>query len=126
MPDKGDYVSFAPNVWVPESRAFWYENWTPHRAQAFRAQPGALDLDLLITPAFAWLYKRTADSVYRDRADAIFAGGVTQAGSEETGSISINNIGAASTTSSGGARNEWRRTRGSACDEAARVGERTA
>src|SRR5207249_10848792 len=39
----------------------------------------APDLNLLIAPAFAWLYKQTGDVTYRDRADAIFVGGVTQA-----------------------------------------------
>jgi hypothetical protein len=45
-------------------------------AQVFPAKPGAPDLNLLIAPAYAWLYSRTGDTTYRDRGDQIFAGGV--------------------------------------------------
>lgn len=33
-------------------------------------------LNLLIAPAFTWMYTKTGDTSWRDRADAIFAGGV--------------------------------------------------
>lgn len=36
----------------------------------------APDLNQLIAPAYAWVYQRTGDLSYRDKADAIFAGGV--------------------------------------------------
>ncbi len=59
------------NAWMPGSEAFWYDNQDTTAA--------APDLNLLIAPAYAWLYRQTADPVYRDRGDQIFAGGVTLA-----------------------------------------------
>lgn len=35
----------------------------------------APDLNLLIAPAYAWLFKQTGTVAYRDKADALFAGG---------------------------------------------------
>src|SRR5262249_6795063 len=67
------------NAWVAADQAFWYENWVADPSLMFPPKPGAPDLNLLIAPAFAWLYKQTGDTTYRDRADAIFAGGVTRA-----------------------------------------------
>jgi hypothetical protein len=63
-------------AWVASDEAFWYENWTPDPSMAFPARPGAPDLNLLIAPAYAWLYQRTGDTTYRDRGDQVFAGGV--------------------------------------------------
>ncbi|WP_406695907.1 hypothetical protein V5E97_33420 [Singulisphaera sp. Ch08] len=64
------------NTWVPKARAFKYLD----RVVKDEGGPDpASDLNLLIAPAFAWLYKRTGELQYRDRADAIFAGGVEQA-----------------------------------------------
>lgn len=56
------------NAWVSKDRAFWYESLDKTR--------GASDLNLLIAPAYAWLYRHTGDPVYRDRGDQIFTGGV--------------------------------------------------
>jgi hypothetical protein len=64
------------SAWVPANQSFWYENWVSDPAKAFPARPGAPDLNLLIAPAYAWLYSRTGDTTYRDRGDQIFAGGV--------------------------------------------------
>jgi hypothetical protein len=61
--------------WVPESGAFKYMN----VANAQGDTTPAPDLNLLIAPAYAWLYYQTGNLVYRDRADQIFVGGVTQA-----------------------------------------------
>jgi hypothetical protein len=66
-------------AWVATNRAFWYENWAPDGYQAFPQKAGAPDLNLLIAPAFAWMYHRTGDTTYRDRGDQVFAGGVTGA-----------------------------------------------
>ena len=33
------------------------------------------DLNLLIAPAYAWLFKQTGTVTYRDKANALFAGG---------------------------------------------------
>jgi hypothetical protein len=63
-------------AWVPGNQAFWYQNWVSDPRQTFRAEPGAPDLNLLIAPAFAWVYTMTGDTTYRDRGDQIFAGGV--------------------------------------------------
>jgi hypothetical protein len=67
------------NAWVPANQSFWYENWVASPSQPLPASPGVPDLNLLIAPAYAWLYKQTGDTTYRNRADAIFASGVTQA-----------------------------------------------
>lgn len=56
------------HAWMPEKEAFWYESTNPTAA--------APDLNLLIAPAYAWLYRQTGSSVYRLRADRIFEGGV--------------------------------------------------
>src|SRR5437762_2536780 len=67
------------NAWVAGDQSFWYENWVPTPATPFPAQPGAPDLNLLIAPAFAWIYKQTGDTTYRDRGDQVFAGGLLNA-----------------------------------------------
>ena len=59
---------FRPGVLVREL--------DPDPSRPFPTKPGAPDLNLLIAPAFAWLYQRTGDTTYRDRGDQIFAGGV--------------------------------------------------
>jgi hypothetical protein len=66
-------------AWVPADQAFWYENWAPDPASSFPSKPGAPDLNLLIAPAFAWVYTQTGDPKYRDRSDQVFAGGVKRA-----------------------------------------------
>ena len=53
---------------MPDAEAFWYDS-----TDATAAAP---DLNLLIAPAYAWLYRQTGDPAYRDRGDQIFAGGV--------------------------------------------------
>lgn len=58
-------------AWIPASNAFYYENTNPTSA--------APDLNLLIAPAYAWIYKLTGDSLYQQRGDLIFHGGVTGA-----------------------------------------------
>lgn len=37
---------------------------------------GAPDLNLLIAPAYAWMYLQTGDPIYRERGERIFTGGV--------------------------------------------------
>ncbi|HEY3100665.1 MAG TPA: Ig-like domain-containing protein [Methylomirabilota bacterium] len=67
------------NAWVAADQSFWYENWVSDPSIPFSAQPGAPDLNLLIAPAFAWVYQQTGDVTYRDRGDAVFAAGVLNA-----------------------------------------------
>jgi hypothetical protein len=47
----------------------------------------APDLNLLIAPAYAWLYKETGDSAFRTMADKIFSGGVMMASTQWNGKI---------------------------------------
>jgi hypothetical protein len=37
------------------------------------------DLNLLIAPMYAWLYKQTGNALYRERGDSIFKFGARQA-----------------------------------------------
>jgi len=67
------------NAWDASTQSFWYELYGPALGPLQPGSPaGSPDLSLLIAPAFAWVYKQTGDPVYRDRADAIFAGGVAR------------------------------------------------
>ena len=63
------------NAWLADAGAFRYCT-KPIDEQG--TDP-ASDLNLLIAPAYAWIYHKTGDKTYRDRADEIFAGGVRQA-----------------------------------------------
>jgi hypothetical protein len=67
------------NAWVAADAAFWYENYVPDASVPFFQKAGAPDLNLLIAPAYAWLYKVTRDTTYRDRGDRVFVGGVQAA-----------------------------------------------
>jgi len=58
-------------AWLPSATAFYYAGTNPTEA--------APDLNMLIAPAYAWMYRQTGDVTYRDRGDAIFAGGVHNA-----------------------------------------------
>ena len=65
------------NAWDVGTQQFFYDLYGPSNGPYKPGSPlGAPDLNLLIAPAFAWLYKQTGDTTYRDRADAIFASGV--------------------------------------------------
>jgi hypothetical protein len=66
-------------AWVPTDQAFWYSNSVADPTQPFPAMAGAPDLNLLIAPAYAWVYSQTGDAKYRERGDQIFAGGVRRA-----------------------------------------------
>lgn len=64
------------NAWVAADQSFWYDNFVPDPSVPFLAKPGAPSLNLLIAPAYAWVYTQTGEARYRDRADQVFAGGV--------------------------------------------------
>jgi hypothetical protein len=64
------------HAWVPENKGFWYDNWVANPDDPFPATGGAPDLNQLIAPAYAWLYRRTCDPAWLERADQIFQGGV--------------------------------------------------
>ena len=57
-------------AWMPASNAFYYQSTDSPLA----ASP---DLNLLIAPAYAWLYKMTGNPVYQQEGDLIFQGGVS-------------------------------------------------
>ncbi|MFZ4699215.1 MAG: hypothetical protein ACOYMG_04120 [Candidatus Methylumidiphilus sp.] len=59
-------------AWMPDKKAFYYQN----TDSPLTASP---DLNLLIAPAYAWLYKITGNPVYQQEGDLIFQGGVTGA-----------------------------------------------
>lgn len=58
--------------WVPKDQAFDY---ITNDDQV----EGAPDLNLLIAPAFAWLYLQTGNDLYRARGEQVFTGGVRRA-----------------------------------------------
>ncbi|MEX0729906.1 MAG: hypothetical protein WED00_00215 [Aquisalimonadaceae bacterium] len=65
-------------MWVPSVEgsgygAFKYVN---RMVENVGGPEPAPDLNLLIAPLYAWLYREFGDPVYRDRADRIFVGGV--------------------------------------------------
>lgn len=63
------------NTWIDSQAAFKYTD-RNHSSGGTEAAP---DLNLLIAPVYAWLWHRTGETVYRDRADKIFVGGVRNA-----------------------------------------------
>lgn len=54
--------------WVPGTKSFIY--------RINEASNGAPDLNGLIVPVYQWLYEKTGQAVYRERADLIFEGAV--------------------------------------------------
>jgi hypothetical protein len=62
-------------AWIENDGSFYYRNRQPYQP-AGEPLKGAADLNLLIAPAFAWLYHLTGDPTYRERGDRVFAGGV--------------------------------------------------
>lgn len=61
--------------WLPDMRCFTYTDvaTTPDNTGGHEPAP---DLNLLICPAFAWVYKMTGEFVWKERADLAFMGGV--------------------------------------------------
>jgi hypothetical protein len=55
-------------AWREKEQAFFYRADNPAQ--------GTADLNLLVAPAYAWVYLQTGDITYRDRGDKAFAGGV--------------------------------------------------
>jgi hypothetical protein len=61
-------------TWLPAAEAFMYTDRVASD-QSGGMEP-ASDLNLLIAPAYAWMYLQSGNTLYRDRGDQIFAGGV--------------------------------------------------
>ena len=63
--------------------ALWQQALIPRKGTFFyradKPTEGAPDLNLLIAPAYAWMYKQTGDATYRDRGDQLFKVGVREA-----------------------------------------------
>ena len=64
------------DAWVAADEGMWYENCKVLPTDPWPVVGGTRDLNLLIAPGYAWLYERTGNTGYRDKADALFAGGV--------------------------------------------------
>ncbi len=69
------------NTWLPQSGSFMYTDRDATNIDGSGDMGPAPVLNLLIAPAYSWLYKHTGDTKYRDQSDQIFAGGVNQASS---------------------------------------------
>ena len=61
--------------WVAKDASFCYLRENPNDA-ATLPKEGTADLNLLIAPMYAWLYKKTGEVRFRERGDQAFAGGV--------------------------------------------------
>lgn len=68
--------------YVDRPYTLWDELNTPYFAH---------DLNLLMAPAYAWLYKQTGDVAFKQQGDQIFAGGVKTAGLGYSGKIFFQN-----------------------------------
>ena len=71
------------HAWDAPNKTFWYENQISDPSQipsgywpSATFSSSAPDLNLLIAPAYAWLYRMTGDTTYRDQGDQVFVGGV--------------------------------------------------
>jgi hypothetical protein len=64
-----------PSMWLPDSQCFKYTN-VNTSSGGMTPSP---DLNLVIAPAYSWMYYITGETKYRDRGDQIFAGGVANA-----------------------------------------------
>lgn len=70
------------DAWIPADNAMWYQNCknTPGDAWIVDAPNElglkAADLNQLIAYGYAWLYTKTSDSGYRDKAYALFNGAI--------------------------------------------------
>jgi hypothetical protein len=62
--------------WVATKNAFQY---TSVNCSGIGSTTPAPDLNNMISASFAWVYDQTGNTAYLTKADAIFAGGVTQA-----------------------------------------------
>ena len=64
-----------PSMWLTDCQCFMYTN----VVNSTGGMDPAPDLNLIVAPAYAWMYYMTGETKYRDRGDQIFAGGVANA-----------------------------------------------
>jgi len=64
-------------AWVDDDQSFYYKRYDPYEGDT--VLPGAPDLNLLIAPMYAWLWKQTDQVRFLERGDKIFAGGAKNA-----------------------------------------------
>jgi hypothetical protein len=74
----GGNGDWYPHEDAPEG-AFEY---VQPRVDGVGSESPAPDLNLLIVPMYGWLWQQTGEPRFRDRGDAIFAGGVAMGGTE--------------------------------------------
>jgi hypothetical protein len=67
------------NLWISSAQAFLYIDKAVDSEGGASAVKPAPDLNLLIAPAYAWLYHMTGDRKWIDRGDLIWVGGVMNA-----------------------------------------------
>jgi hypothetical protein len=66
-------------AWVPADQSMLYQLNPFDGSDGGRSTRGQPDLNLLIAPLYAFLFKATGDPKYRDEGDALFAAGVAKA-----------------------------------------------
>jgi hypothetical protein len=62
--------------WLPGNQSFQYID---QQLSGVGGPDPAPDLNMLIAPAYAWMYHQTGNPMYQQEADAIFKGGVQDA-----------------------------------------------
>lgn len=75
--------------WVDARKAFRYsDRIIPQNNDPKETEPAA-DLNLLIAPAYAWLYYQTGEEQFRERGDEVFKGGIFQDGDPSKGEVDL-------------------------------------
>ncbi|MCA1990829.1 MAG: hypothetical protein LDL41_02110 [Coleofasciculus sp. S288] len=74
--------------WVDASKAFRYSDRIIHQNDEKETEPAA-DLNLLIAPAYAWLYYQTGEEQFRERGDEVFKGGIFKDGDPSKGEVEL-------------------------------------
>jgi hypothetical protein len=73
-------------AWMAQQQTFQYTNVDTRNISAASmgyntgSTDPSPDLNLMIAPVYAWWYMQSGDTTYRDKADQIFAGGITKGG----------------------------------------------
>jgi Putative Ig domain len=73
------------NAWRSGKGSFYYNSF--YDANGLSSSSNFADLNLLIAPAYAWLWHKTGDPKYQTQGDQIFSQGVQQAAVDWSGKI---------------------------------------